>query len=101
MIGEDPIQGSTTRIGKVSICLISQGRDHFSDGLETLREEFLCHVSRRLVNISLKWMLAAQRIYLATEDEIRESEGRENGEEEFGLRIVIPDSMTDAGEQRD
>jgi hypothetical protein len=40
-IGEESIQGSTSRIRKVSICLTLQGKDHFIHGLGTLREGFL------------------------------------------------------------
>jgi hypothetical protein len=72
-----------------------QGKDHFIHGLEALCEEFLCAISGRLVNISLKWMLAAQRSYFARENEIRERDGGENGEKEYGLRSFIPASMTD------
>jgi hypothetical protein len=73
-----------------------QSRDHFIHGLETLREEFLCVVSGRLVNISLKWMLGAQRCHFAREDEVREGDGDGNGEKEYGLSSFIPASVTDS-----
>jgi hypothetical protein len=72
-----------------------QGGDHFIHGLETLREEFLCAASARLMNISLKWRLATQRGYFTIEDEIRERDGGENGEKEYRLRSFIAASMID------
>jgi hypothetical protein len=72
-----------------------QARDHFIHDLETLREEFLCAVFGRLVNINLKWMLGAQRTYFARDDEIRGGDGAENAAKEYGLRSFIPSSMTD------
>jgi hypothetical protein len=73
-----------------------QSGDHFIHGLETLREDFLRIVASRLVNISLKWMLEAQRGYFAREDEIRERDGDGNGQKEYGLRSFIPASVTDS-----
>jgi hypothetical protein len=87
-----------TRIRKVLICLMFQGRDYFIHGLEKLREEFFCAVSCRLVSISLKWMFAAQRRHFDRENEIRESDGNENGQKEYGSRSFIRASMTDSGQ---
>jgi hypothetical protein len=71
----ETMQGSTKRIGKILICLMLQPRDHFLHALETLRGEFLCSVSRRLINIHINWLVAAQRSYLVREDEIRGIDG--------------------------
>jgi hypothetical protein len=94
-IGDEPIQGSTTRIRKILICLMLQSRNHFIHGLETLREEFLCAIAGLLVNIFLKWMLGARRCHFAREDEIRERDGDGNGRKEYGLRSFIPASVID------
>jgi hypothetical protein len=64
------MQESIKRIRKVLICVMLQRRDHFVHALETLREEFICSVSGRLVNIAINWLLAAQRNHFAREDEI-------------------------------
>jgi hypothetical protein len=94
-MSDEPIQGSTTRIRKVLIFLMLQARNHFIHDLETLREDFLCAVFGRLVNINLKWMLGAQRGHFAREDELRGGDGAENVAKEYGLRSFIPSSMTD------
>jgi hypothetical protein len=91
----DTIQGSTKLIRKVLICLMLQPRDHFLHVLEILREEFLGSVSGRLINMHINWLFAAQRSYLAREDEIQGIDGAENGEKEFGLRSFIPSALTD------
>jgi hypothetical protein len=91
----ETMQGSTKRIRKVVICLMLQLRNHFLHALDTLREEFLCSVSSRLINIHINWLLAAQRSYLAREDEIRGIDGAENGEKGFGLRSFILSALTD------
>jgi hypothetical protein len=69
--------------------------DHFIHALETLRKEFICIISGRLVNIAINWLLAAQRSYWAREDEIRRIDGAENSQKEFGWRSFIPSSLTD------
>jgi hypothetical protein len=51
-IDAETIQGLTKRIRKVLICLMLQPRDHFIHALETLREELISSLSRRLVNIA-------------------------------------------------
>jgi hypothetical protein len=90
-----PMHGSTKRIRKALICLMLQPRDHFIHSLETLREEFICSVSGRLVNMAIHWLLAAQHSYFAREDELRGIDGTEEGAKEFGLRSFIPSSLTD------
>jgi hypothetical protein len=94
-IDAETIQGSTKRIRKVVICLILQPRDHFIHALETLREEFMGSVLRRLVNIARDWLFAAQRSSFARKDEIRGIDGAEDGQKEFGLRLFIPSSLID------
>jgi hypothetical protein len=92
---EEAMQGSTKLIRKVPICLMLQAGDHFLHALERLRIKFLCSVSGRLINFHINWLLAAQRSYLAREDEIGGIDGPENGEKEFGLKPVIPSALTD------
>jgi hypothetical protein len=74
---------------------VLQPRDHFIHAGETLREGFLSSISDRLINIHVNWLLAAQRSYLARENEIRGIDGAENGEKEFGLRSFIPWALRD------
>jgi hypothetical protein len=54
----------------VLISLILQPRDHFIHQLISLREEFICAVFGRLVNLNKKFIAQAQKRYLAREDEI-------------------------------
>jgi hypothetical protein len=51
MMKEQRLQGATTCIRKVLICLLLQSRHHFVHSLETLREEFLCATNGPLVNL--------------------------------------------------
>jgi hypothetical protein len=95
MIDAETMQGLTKRIRKIFICLMLQSHDHFIHALQTLREKFICSISGLLVNIALNWLLAAQRSYLARENEIRGIDGAENGQKKFGLRSFIPSSFTD------
>jgi hypothetical protein len=57
----EKLRGCTTLIRKVLISLILQPRDHFADQLITLREEFICAVFGRLVNLNIKFIAQAQR----------------------------------------
>jgi hypothetical protein len=50
-LGDEPIQACILRIGNVSIRLTSRPSGHFIHGLGKLREEILCAVSGRLVNV--------------------------------------------------
>jgi hypothetical protein len=86
---------TTTQIRKVLISLMLQPRTHFLHSMETLREEFLCATYGRLVNIQVKWLLAAQHLR-ARQDEISTPETNEDQEREYGLRTFIPASMTDS-----
>jgi hypothetical protein len=65
------LQGSTTLIRKVLISLILQPRNHFIHQLTSLREEFICAVSGRLIKIHIKYLAQAERRSFAREDEIR------------------------------
>jgi hypothetical protein len=47
------LQGCTTLIRKVLMSLILQPRDHFIHQLITLREEFICAIFDRLVNLNM------------------------------------------------
>jgi hypothetical protein len=91
----ETLSGATTLIRKVLISLILQPRDHFIHSLATLREEFICAVSGRLVNLKIKFLAQAQRRCFAREDEIR-GENSESAPKEYGLRTFIPPSLTDS-----
>jgi DNA polymerase III delta prime subunit len=93
----EKLQGSTTLIRKVLISLILQPRDHFIHQLTTLREEFICAVSGRLINLTITFRSRAQRRCFAREDEIR-GENSDNCPKEYGLRTFIPPSLTDSDE---
>jgi hypothetical protein len=84
----------TTQIRRVIISLMLQPRGYFIHSMETLREEFLCATYGRLVNIQVKWLLSAQHAIMARQDEI--SGDHMDEEKEFGLRTIIPASMTDS-----
>jgi hypothetical protein len=49
----EKLQGCTTLIRKVLISLILQPRDHFIHQLRTIREEHICVVFGRLVNLNI------------------------------------------------
>jgi hypothetical protein len=72
-----------------------QSRDHFIQGIETLREEFICAVSGRLVNIATNWLLAAQCSHFSREDEIRAMGNDDSPEKEFGFQSFLLSSITD------
>jgi DNA-directed RNA polymerase subunit E'/Rpb7 len=57
---------------KVLISLILQPRNYFLHQVTTLREEFICALFGRLVNIRIKFVVEAQKRYFAREDEIRQ-----------------------------
>jgi hypothetical protein len=57
----EKLQGCTTLIRKVLISLLLQPRDHFIHQLITLREEFICAVFGRLVNLNIKFIAQAER----------------------------------------
>jgi hypothetical protein len=94
---DEESQGATTLIRKVLISLVFQPRHYFLHQFPTLREEFICAVSGRLVNLSIKFLEHAQRRYYAREDEIRHQfEG--DGTKDYGMRTFIPPSLVDSNE---
>jgi hypothetical protein len=93
----EKLHGCTTLIRKVLISLILQTRDHFIHQLITLREEFICSVFGRLINLNIKFIAQAQRRRCAREDEILD-QNPEGRPKEYGLRTFIPPSLTDSDE---
>jgi hypothetical protein len=91
------LQGSMILIRKVLISLILQPRDHFIHQFKNLREEFICAVHDRLINLAIKYLAQAQRRYFAREDEIRGNHS-EDSPNEYGLRNFIPPSLVDSDE---
>jgi hypothetical protein len=85
----EKLQGCTTLIRKVLISLILQPLDHFIHQLITLREEIICSVFGRLVNLNIKFVAQAQRRYFAREDDILD-QNPEGSPKEYGLRTFIP-----------
>jgi hypothetical protein len=89
----EKLQGCTTLIRKVLISLIPQPRDHFIHQLITLREEFICAVFGRLVNLNIKLIVQAQRRYFAREDDTLD-QNPEGSPKEYGLKTFISPSVT-------
>jgi hypothetical protein len=81
---------------KALVALVLQPREHFLHQMPTLREEFICAVSGRLININIKY-LAEREKQLAREDEIRAGDDDQNPKE-YGMRTFIPPSLTDSDE---
>jgi hypothetical protein len=73
-----------------------QPRDHFIHTMPTLREEFVCAVSGRLINLTIKYLTSTQAA-LAREDEVREADEGPH-DLEYGLKTLIPLSVTDGAE---
>jgi hypothetical protein len=90
-----PFQKATTLMRKSLIALVMQPRGYFLHEMGTLREEFICALSGRLVNLNIKY-LAEMEKDLFQEDKIR-ADG-EDAEKEFGIRTFIPPSLTDSDE---
>jgi hypothetical protein len=65
--------------------------------LITLREEFICAVCDRLVNLNIKFIAQAERRYFAREGEIVD-QNPEGSPKDYGLKTFIPPSLTDSGE---
>jgi hypothetical protein len=84
-------------IRKVLISLILQPPDHFIHQLTTLREEFICAASGRLINLAITFPSRVQKWRFAREDEVR-SENSDDNPTEHGLRTLIPRSLTDNDE---
>jgi hypothetical protein len=78
------------------MALITPPRGYFLHGMGTLRAEFACALSERLVNLNIKY-LAEREKELFQEDEIR-ADGEQGNEKEFGIRTFIPPSLTDSDE---
>jgi hypothetical protein len=93
----EKLQGGATPIRRALISLILQPRDHFIHQLIALREEFICAVFGRLVNLNIKFIAQAQRQYFAKKDEILD-QNPEGGPKEYGRRTFIPPSLTDSNE---
>jgi hypothetical protein len=87
----EKLQGCPTLIRKMLISLTLQPRDHFLHQLITLREEFICVVFGRLVNLNKKLIALAQRRYFARAGEILD-QNPEGSPKEYGLRTFIPPS---------
>jgi hypothetical protein len=62
--------------------------------MPTPREEFICAISARLINMKIKYLVKRQK-ELAHEDEIWEGADDENPKE-HGIRTFIPPSLTDS-----
>jgi hypothetical protein len=93
----EKLQGCTTLIRKVLISVILLSRDHFIHQLINLREDFICAVFGRLVNLNRKFIVQAQRRYFARENEILD-QNPERSPKEYGLRTFISPSLTDMDE---
>jgi hypothetical protein len=90
----EKLQGCTTLIRKVLISLLLQLGDRFIHQLITLREELICAIFCRLVNLNIKFIAQAQRRLFTREDEILD-QNPEGNPKEYGLRTFIPLSLTD------
>jgi hypothetical protein len=90
------MRGATTVIRKVAIALILRPRGHFIHTMPTLREEFVCAISGRLISLNIQYLFSTQAA-LAREDEVRHAEDGPR-EVEHGLRTFIPPSLTDSDE---
>jgi hypothetical protein len=77
--------------------LILQPRDHFVHQLKTLREEFICAVSGRLVNLTITFLSWVQKRCFQREDAIR-GKNSDGSPKEYGLRTCILLSPTDSDE---
>jgi hypothetical protein len=84
-------------IRKVLISLMLQPRDRFIHQLTTLREEFVCAVYGRLINITITFLAQAQRRCFAREDKIR-NKNSDGVPKEYGLRTFIPPPLTTSNE---
>jgi hypothetical protein len=91
------LQGCTALIRKALISLILQPRDHFTHQLITLREEFICAVFGRLVNLNITFIAQPQRRYFAREDEILD-QNPAGSPKEYRLRTFVPPSLIDSDE---
>jgi hypothetical protein len=61
ILESEKLQTSPTLIRKVWASLISRPRDHFVHQSTTLREEFICAGSGRLVNINIRFLAQGKR----------------------------------------
>jgi hypothetical protein len=97
MMESERLQSSASLIRKVLIAFILQPGDHFIHQIGTLREEFICPVYGRLINLDIKYLAQAQKQCLAKEDEIR-GENSDGVRKEYGHRTFIPTSLIDSDE---
>jgi hypothetical protein len=67
------MRGATTVICKAAIALILWPRAHFIHTIPTLREEFVCAISGRVINLNIQYLISTQAA-LAREDEVRQAE---------------------------
>jgi hypothetical protein len=93
----EKLQSFTTLIRRVLISFILQPWYHLIHQLTTLRDEFICAVFVRLVNLNTKFIAQAQRRHFAREDEILD-QNPEGSPKEYGLRTFIPPSLIDSNE---
>jgi hypothetical protein len=91
----EKLQGSTMLIRKVLTSFILSSRDHFVYQLNALREEFICAVSGRLVDLTMACLSRGQKRCFAREDAIR-GESSDSSPKEYGLRTFIHPSLTDS-----
>jgi hypothetical protein len=72
------------------MALTMQPRGHFVHALATLREEFICAIEGRLINLNIEFLIGAQRA-MSREDEVR-GDG-DIVEKKYRLRTFIPASV--------
>jgi hypothetical protein len=56
-----PCQGATTIMRKCLIALVMQPHQHFLHTMATLREELLCAVAGRLIDINIKYLAEREK----------------------------------------
>jgi hypothetical protein len=69
--------------------------ESFHSSINNLTSEFICAVFGRLVNLNIKFMAQEQRRYFERDDEILD-QNPEGSPKEYGLRTLIPLSLTDS-----
>lgn len=74
-------------IRKYAMAVVMQPRGHFVHVLSTLREEFVCAVTGRLINLNSRFLMGVQRA-MAREDEVRRD--AHVMDKSFGLHPLVP-----------
>jgi hypothetical protein len=92
----EELQKIISLIRTTLISLALQKRSHFIHQFPTLRDEFICAGSGRIVNMSIQFHIRSQKT-LGREDEMR-IPTPEGSDKEYGLRNFIPPSVTDTDE---